>query len=159
MKKKALFLILAATVLLTASTSFATSIASLKGVYAFQLQGTTNEFGYYSGSTWVNLNNSACPSTQHCSSQAFPKVSYGTISFDGLGHAKFVTITNVNGGSHGPTAGTAWGYSVSGFNGAMGTSTNGAYLSLGDFNAAGVAQTVLMRTTDSSPSTGTAVLQ
>jgi hypothetical protein len=157
MKKTASFLIVMAMVLVTASS--ATSVASLKGVYAFQLQGLSNEFGYYSGSTWVNLNNSPCPSTQHCSSQAFSKISYGTVSFDGLGHVKFLTITNSNSGGGGPVVGTVWAYSVSGFNGAMGTSTNGAYLTLGDFSATGVAQTVLMRTEGNNPNTGTAVLQ
>ena len=156
MKKTALFLIVMAMVLVTASS--ATSVASLKGTYAFQLQGMSNEFGYYSGSTWVSV--TTCPTSQHCSNQAFSKISYGTFSFDGLGHVKFLTITNVGGnGGNGPTAGTVWGYSVSGFNGAMGTSANGAYLTLGDFSAAGIAQTVLMRTEGNNPNTGTAVLQ
>jgi len=156
MKKTALFLILMTMVLVTASS--ATSVASLKGTYAFQLQGTSNQYGYYSGSTWVPV--STCPSTQHCFDQAITKLSYGTFSFDGLGHVKFLTITNYNsGGSGGPVVGTVWDYSVSGFNGAMGTSTNGAYLTLGNFSAAGVAQTVLMRTEGNNPNTGTAVLQ
>jgi hypothetical protein len=153
MKKTALFVILMTMVLVTASS--ATSLASLKGVYAFQLLDVNNEFGYYSGSTWVSV--TTCPTNQHCSNQAFSKVSYGTVSFDGLGHVKFLTISN--GGSHGPTVGTVWAYSVSGFNGAMGTSANGAYLTLGNFNTAGVAQTVLMRTVDTNPSTGTMLLQ
>ncbi len=153
MKKTALFLILMTMVLVTASS--ATSVASLKGTYAFQLLDVNNEFGYYNGSTWVSV--TTCPTNQHCSNQAFSKVSYGTVSFDGLGHVKFLTISN--GGSHGPTVGTVWGYSVSGFNGAMGTSANGAYLTLGNFNTAGVAQTVLMRTVDTNPSTGTLLLQ
>ena len=155
MKKTALFVSLMAMVLVTASTSFATSVASVKGVYAFQIQGLNNEFGYYSGSTWVSV--SSCPTNQHCFDQAFSKVSYGTVSFDGLGHVKFLTVSN--GGSHGPTVGTVWSYSVSGLNGAMGTSADGAYLTLGDFNTAGVAQTVLMRTIDTNPSAGTLVLQ
>jgi hypothetical protein len=153
MKKTALFLVVMSMALVTAAS--ATSVASLKGTYAFQLQGMSNEFGYYSGSTWVSV--STCPTNQHCFDQAFSKVSYGTVSFDGLGHVKFLTVSN--GGSHGPTVGTVWTYSVSGFNGAMGTSANGAYLTLGDFNTAGVAQTALMRTVDTNPSTGTAILQ
>jgi len=158
MKKTALFLILMAMVLVTASTSFAaTSVASLKGVYSFQVQGITNQFGYYSGSTWVKV--STCPTNQHCSSQSFPRLTYGTLSFDGLGHVKFLTLTSVNGGSGGPAVGSVWAYSVSGFNGAIGTSDNGAYLSLGSFNTAGVPQTVLIRTVGSNPDTGTAVLQ
>jgi hypothetical protein len=155
MKKTALFLFLMTMVLVTASS--ATSVASLKGTYAFQLQGTSNQYGYYSGSTWVPV--SSCPSTQHCFDQAISKLSYGTLSFDGLGHVKFLSITNVNSGGNGPTVGTVWTYSVSGFNGAIGTSTNGAYLMLGDFSSAGVAQTVLMRTEGNNPNTGTAVLQ
>jgi hypothetical protein len=160
MKKAALFVILMVLVLAMASTSFAaTSVASLHGVYSFQMQGLTNQWGYYSGSNWVNLNGQPCPSTQHCSNQAFSKITYGTLSFDGKGHATFVSITNINGGSHGPTTGTVWTYSVSGFNGAIGTATNGAYLALGNFNAAGIAQTVFIRTPDSSPSLGVAILQ
>jgi hypothetical protein len=157
MKKTALFVLLMTMVLVTASSSFATSVASLKGVYSFQVQGITNQFGYYSGSTWVSV--STCPTTQHCFDQSFPRLTYGTISFDGLGHAKFLTVTNVNGGSGGPTTGTVWAYSVSGFNAAIGTSTNGAYLALGALNSAGVAQTVLFRTAGKNPDTGTAVLQ
>lgn len=160
MKKAALLVILMAMVLAIASPSFAaTSVASLKGVYSFQIQGLTNQFGYYSGSTWVNLNTSPCPSTQHCFDQAFGKITYGTLSFDGAGHATFLSITSINGGSGGPVKGTVWAYSVSGFNGAIGTTSNGAYLSLGDFNAAGVAQTVLFRTADTHPSLGVAILQ
>ncbi|HXM22738.1 MAG TPA: hypothetical protein VN948_15885 [Terriglobales bacterium] len=160
MKKAALFVILMAMVLAIASTSFAaTSVASLHGVYSFQLQGLTNQWGYYSGSTWVNLNNQPCPTGHSCFNQAFSKASYGTLSFDGKGHATFLSIANVNSGSGGPTKGTVWTYSVSGFNGAIGTSTNGAYLSLGNFNAAGIAQTVFIRTPDSSPELGVAILQ
>jgi hypothetical protein len=159
MKKAALFVILTGMVL-AASTSFAaTSVASLHGAYSFQLQGVSNQYGYYSGSTWVNLSNGSCPAGHSCFSQALGKITYGTLSFDGKGHATFVSITNINGGGHGPTNGTVWTYSVSGFNGALGSATNGAYLSLGDFNTAGIAQTVLIRTSDSSPEMGVAILQ
>lgn len=158
MKKAALFLNLIA-VLAIASTSFAaTSVASLKGVYNFQLSGFSNENGYYSGSTWVQVNGT-CPSTQHCFTQAFPRLTYGTISFDGAGHATFTSIASVNGGSGGPTKGTVWAYSVSGFNGALGSATNGAYLTLGSFNTAGVATVVTIRTADNNPETGVAVLE
>jgi hypothetical protein len=161
MKKAAMFVILMAMVLGVASTSFAaTSVASLHGMYSFQLQGVSNQYGYYSGSTWVNLNNGSCPTGHSCFSQAFGKASYGTLFFDGKGHATFLSIINVNsGGGGGPVKGSVWGYSVSGFNGAIGTATNGAYLSLGHFNAAGIAQTVLIRTGDSSPEMGQAILQ
>jgi hypothetical protein len=157
MMKKAL--VLTAVILAMVSMSFAaTSAASLKGVYNFQLAGFTNENGYYSGSTWVQVNGS-CPTNQHCFTQAFPKLTYGTLSFDGAGHATFTSITSVNGGSGGPTKGSVWAYSVSGFNGAIGTATNGAYLTLGSFNSAGVATVVTIRTADTNPETGVATLQ
>jgi len=160
MKKAVLFVIVMAMFLAIASPSFAaTSVASLKGVYSFQMDGLTNQFGYYSGSTWVNLNNGQCPAGHSCFNQAFSKITYGTLSFDGVGHATFLSITDINGGSGGPVKGSIWPYSVSGFNGAIGTTSNGAYLSLGDFNAAGVAQTVLFRTADTHPSLGVAILQ
>jgi hypothetical protein len=159
MKKAALFVILMAIVLAMASTSFAaTSVASVHGVYSFQMQGLTNQTGYYSGS-WVNLNGKACPKGQFCFDQAFTKVTYGTLSFDGKGHVTFLSITNINQGTGGPVKGSIWTYSVSGFNGAIGTATNGAYLSLGNFSAAGIAQTVFIRTPDSSPMLGVAILQ
>jgi len=159
MKKAALLVMLAATVLAMATTSFAaTSVASLKGVYNFQLAGFSNENGYYSGSTWIQVNGS-CPSTQHCFTQAFPRLTYGTLSFNGAGHATFLSIASVNGGSGGPTKGSVWVYSVSGFNGAIGTASNGAYLTLGSFNAAGVATVVTIRTSDNNPDTGVATLQ
>jgi hypothetical protein len=160
MKKAALFVILMAVVLAMTSASFAaTSVASIKGVYSFQIQGVSNEWGYYSNNTWVNLNGAQCPKGQNCSNQAFSKLTYGTLSFDGKGHATFVSITNVNGGGHGPTKGSVWTYSVSGFNGAIGTANNGAYLSLGNFNTAGIAQTVFIRTADTNPDLGVAILQ
>jgi hypothetical protein len=160
MKKAALLVILMVMVLAMASTSFAaTSVASLHGVYSFQLQGVTNHFGYYSGSTWVNLTTQSCPTGHYCFMQAYSKITYGTLSFDGLGHATFLSVTNINSGSGGPVKGSIWSYSVSGFNGALGTATNGAYLSLGDFNAAGIAQTVFFRTADTMPSLGVAILQ
>ena len=160
MKKAAWFVIVIAMFLAIASPSFAaTSVASLKGVYSFQLDGLTNQFGYYSGSTWVNLNNGACPAGHSCFNQAFSKLTYGTLSYDGLGHATFLSITNINGGSGGPVKGTIWPYSVSGFNGAIGSATNGAYLSLGNFNSAGVAQTVLIRPSGNGSELGVAVLQ
>ncbi|MGA8150561.1 MAG: hypothetical protein WB952_06405 [Terriglobales bacterium] len=159
MKKAALFLMLMATVLVTAATSFAaTSVASLKGVYNFQVAGFSNENGYYSGSTWVVVTGT-CPTNQHCFTQAFPRLTYGTLSFDGAGHATFTSVTGVNQGSGGPTKGAVWAYSVSGFNGALGTATNGAYLTLGSFNSAGVATVVTIRTAGGNPNTGVATLQ
>lgn len=155
MKKAILALMV---LILGSSMSFATSVSSLKGVYNFQISGFTNENGYYSGSTWVQVNGS-CPTNQHCFTQAFPKLTYGTLSFDGAGHATFTSITNINSGSGGPTKGSVWAYSVSGFNGAVGTATDGAYLTLGGFNSAGVATVVTIRTAGNNPNTGVAVLQ
>jgi hypothetical protein len=159
MKKTILFGMVMATILATTSTGFAaTSVANLKGVYNFQIAGFSNQNGYYSGSTWVPVNGS-CPTNQHCFVQAVPKLAYGTISFDGLGHATFLSITGVNNGSGGPTKGTVWPYSVSGLNGALGSATQGAYLTLGSFNAGWIATVVTIRTADNNPMTGVATLQ
>jgi hypothetical protein len=160
-KKTALLAMLIGVVVAMSSTSFAaTSVASLNGVYSFQIQGITNEYGYYSGSTWVNLNNQQCPKSEQCFVQAFSTAVYGTLSFDGKGHATFTSIAGANNGSDGPTKGSVWAYSVSGFNGAIGSASNGAYLSLGNFNSAGIAQTVLIRPGDgNNPQLGVAILQ
>ena len=158
MKKAMMAGMVIAVVLTVASTSFATSAASIKGVYNFQVSGINNQNGYYSGSTWVQVNGN-CPTNQHCFVQAFPTITYGTLSFDGAGHATFLSVTGVNSGSGGPTKGAVWAYSVSGYNGAIGSSTNGAYLTLGSFNAAGVATVVTIRTAGNYPSTGVATLQ
>jgi len=158
MKKAMMAGMVIAVVLTVASTSFATSAASIKGVYNFQVAGIDNQNGYYSGSTWVQVNGN-CPTNQHCFVQAFPTITYGTLSFDGLGHATFLSVAGVNSGSGGPTKGAVWAYSVSGYNGAIGSSTNGAYLTLGSFNAAGVATVVTIRTAGNYPSTGVATLQ
>ena len=158
MKKAMMAGMVIAAVLTVASTSFATSVASIKGVYNFQVSGINNQNGYYSGSTWIQVNGN-CPANQHCFVQAFPQLTYGTLSFDGLGHATFLTVGGVNNGSGGPKAGSVWPYSVSGFNGAIGTSSNGAYLTLGSFNSAGVATVVTIRTAGNYPSTGVATLQ
>lgn len=160
MKRTALRLMWVVAVLAVSSSSFAaTSVASLNGAYSFQIQGLANEYGYYSGSTWVNVSNGQCPKSEQCFMQAFSRIVYGTLVFDGKGHATFTAVTNINGGSGGPTKGTVWAYSVSGVNGAVGTSSNGAYLTLGDFNSAGVAQTVFIRTEGSNPELGVATLQ
>jgi hypothetical protein len=158
MTKKAMLLtLLTVTVLAIASTSFAaTSVASLKGVYRFQIAGVSNQNGYYSGNTWYQVAG-ACPSGQHCFVQAFLRFTYGTVSFDGAGHATFLSITSVNGGSGGAAKGAVWAYSVSDFDGAMSTATNGAYLRLASFNSAGVATVVAIRTADNNPDTGVGV--
>jgi len=159
MKKAMRLGMLMAAVLTMVSTGLAaTSAASIKGVYNFQVSGIDNQNGYYSGSTWVQVTGN-CPTNQHCFVQAFPTITYGTLSFDGLGHATFLSVAGVNSGSGGPTKGAVWAYSVSGYNGAIGSSTNGAYLTLGSFNAAGVATVVTIRTAGNYPSTGVATLQ
>jgi hypothetical protein len=161
MKKSVLFVILMAAVLAIPSTSFAaTSVASLKGVYNFQIAGLTNENGYYTGSTWHQVNGN-CPQGESCLVQAFSQLAYGTLSFDGKGHATFLSITHVNGGGGGggPVNGTVWAYSVSGFGGAVGSASNGAYLTLGSFNSANIATVVTIRTAGNNPQTGVATLQ
>jgi hypothetical protein len=155
MKKTTLLVV--AVVLTLASTSFATSVASLKGVYNFQVSGVYNTYGYFSGNTWVPVSGN-CPAGQKCFVAAFAKYTYGTISFDGAGHATFLSVAGDT-GSDGPTKGSVWAYSVSGFNGAIGGSANGAYLTLGSFNAADVATVVTIRTADANPSLGVATLQ
>jgi len=160
MKKAMMLGMLMVAVVTMASTSFATSAASIKGVYNFQVAGIDNQYGYYSGSTWVQAQVSSCPAKQVCFSQAFPRLTYGTISFDGVGHATFLTVGNVNNAGSNLVPGTVLPYSVSGYNGAIGSSTNGAYLTLGSFNAAGVATVVTIRTANgTNPSTGVATLQ
>src|SRR5690349_7675400 len=149
-----------AMVVTMASTGFAaTSVASLNGVYSFQFQGVTNQYGYYSGSTWVNRNNLPCPAGVSCSTLAFNQITYGTFSFDGKGHLTFLSIGHLNEGSSGPVKGTVWTYSVSGNNGAIGSGSSGAYLTLGNFNAAGIAQTLQIRTADKNAETGIAIHQ
>src|SRR5580698_4212952 len=157
MKKPAWSTLLMATVLAVASASFAaTSVASLKGVYRFQIAGVSNQNGYYASGTWYPVTGT-CVSSQHCFVQAFLRFTYGTVVFDGAGHATFVSVTSVNGGSGGPREGAVWAYSVSDFDGAMGTATKGAYLRLGSFNSAGVATVVAIRTADDNPNKGVGV--
>jgi hypothetical protein len=157
MKKFAWMAWWVATVLAIASTSFAaTSVGSLKGVYRFQIAGVSNQNGYYSGGTW-NPVTGTCDSGQHCFVQAFLRFTYGTVVFDGAGHATFLSVTSVNGGCGGPREGSVWVYSVSDFDGAMGSAAKGAYLRLGSFNSAGIATVVAIRTADNNPDTGVGV--
>lgn len=153
-KKTALLPLLMATVLAIAATSVAdTSVASLKGVYKFQMGQVSTENGYYSGNTWYHVTNT-CPSSEHCSNQTILRYTSGTVSFDGAGHATFLSATSVNGGCGGAAEGSVWAYSVFGFNGAMGTVTNIAHLTLGSFNSAGVATVVAIRKAGNSPDAG-----
>ena len=149
----ALILMLAAVVPAVA----ATSVASLKGTYAFQISGVANQYGYYVSNVWHQVN--TCPAKTNCQNQAFPKLTVGTISFNGAGKATFLSITQYNQGSGGPVKGTVWPYTVSGFNGLLGTIGNGASLTLGAFNAAGHAMVVQFLTIDKQPMAGTAILE
>lgn len=153
----AIFLLFAS--LLVPSFAGAATVASLKGTYAFQIAGVANNYGYYSGSTFVKVT-SACPKTATCSNYAFPKLTVGTISFNGAGKATFLSIVQYNQGSTGgPVKGTVWAYTVSGFNGYLGPVGNGAALTLGSFNAAGHSTVVQFLTTDKQPLAGTAILE
>jgi len=146
---------------------FATSVASIKGTYSFQFSGVTNQYGYYCGAgqsgncPWHNLNGAACPKDVQCGNVAFAQVTVGTISFDGAGHATFLSIANYNqeGGGNAPKKGTVWPYSVSGNNAFLGSAGDGASLSLGSFNSAGVATVLQMFIAQTNPAIGTAILQ
>jgi hypothetical protein len=139
----------------------ATGVAQLKGTYNFQVVGVQNQYGYYqpNSNTFVVVTNGVCPKGDTCVRAAVEKLTVGTISFDGAGKATFLSIAKYGQGSGGPVKGTVWPYTVSGFNGYLGTAGNGAALSLGSYNSAGIATVVLFLTTDTVPSTGTAVLQ
>jgi hypothetical protein len=154
MKKTAWLSLLIATVVAIATASLAeTSTASVKGVYKFQIGQVATENGYYSGNTWYEVTG-ACPSGQVCSTQSILRYTSGTVSFDGTGHATFLSITSVNGGCGGFTEGSTWGYSIFGFNGAMGTATNDVHLTLGSFNSAGVATLLAIRKAGNSLNAG-----
>jgi hypothetical protein len=84
--------------------------------------------------------------------------SYGTIKFDGLGKGKFLSM--VSDGNGGPSVNTVWPYKVTSTNTILlGTASNGARLVIGNFNANGIAQTVLIRSIDKNAQYGTAILQ
>jgi hypothetical protein len=139
MKKAAIGII---AVMLVSLSAFAGD-GALKGTYAFQLAGVANIQKANGTVKYVDT-----------------RITVGTISFDGAGHAKFLTVANYNnGGGNGPKAGDVWPYTVSGNTGYLGTSGNGAALSLGAYNAHGVAMVVLFLTAGNSPNTGEAVLQ
>jgi hypothetical protein len=153
-RKIASLLLLMATVLAIAATSVAeTSVASIKGVYKFQMGQVITENGYYSGNTWYPVTNT-CPTTEHCANQTILRYTSGTVSFDGAGHATFLSVTSVNGGCGGAVEGAVWSYSVFGFNGAMGTATNIAHLTVGSFNSAGIATVVAIRRAGNSSEAG-----
>ena len=150
--------------LFLSALSFAAPIgvAQLKGTYSFQISGTTNAGGYYVGNVWHYVNGS-CPAGKNCMTQAFPKLTVGTISFNGAGKAEFMSIAVYNPSGEpitgSPVKGSIWPYSVSGVTGLLGTQGNGAVLTLGSYNASGIATVVLMLTDDKVPEPGVATLQ
>ncbi len=161
MKQKYTLLSILFLLILNSPVALATTIAQLKGTYAFQMSGVKNPYGYYSGGTFIAVSGN-CPINQHCGNVAMVKAVYGTISFDGRGHATFQSITNINDGGGGPIVGTVWAYSVVAAKPntvLLGTLSNGAYLTLGNFNAGNVAQTALMRTIDDSAEYDSVILQ
>ncbi len=164
-----IFSVLAVLMLLAVTPAFAApvGVATMSGVYSFQVIGVSPQYGYYSGSTWVNANGN-CPnptSKGGCINLSFAKISVGTISFDGKGHAEFLTFANYGeggSGSGGPKVGVLYPYAVSGQTGTLTvTGTNGGVVSmtLGSFNPAGIATVVQFLIPDTNPSIGTAVLK
>ena len=162
---KKLFSIVITLAVLIAPSFAVTGNAQLKGTYSFSIGGTTEAGGYYVKNVWHYVNGN-CPAGQHCQTQVFNKLTVGTIYFNGAGQAKFLSIVNYdpsgepNGG--GPVVGTVWPYSVSGFNGQLGTAGNGASLRLGSFNASGISTVVLLITdlsSSSGPKMGVGTLQ
>ena len=140
----------------------ATSAASIKGVYSFQVIGVTQRYGYYNKNTWVSING-GCPKNTACFNNAFAKLTVGTISFDGKGKAKFLSFKSYGPGNNGgPTVGTLYPYSVAGFFGTLtipGPHGGTVSLSLGSFNSANVAAVMQFFIPDTQPSIGTAILQ
>jgi hypothetical protein len=143
----------------------ATSVASLNGTYSFQVIGVSQQWGYYSGNNWININGN-CPNPQKkggCVNLSFAKITVGTINFNGKGTAKFLGFKQYgeNGGG-GPVVGTSYPYKVSGFAGTLtipGPKGGTVSLSLGSFNSANVATVVQFLIPDNNPSIGTAELQ
>lgn len=154
----------------SSSTPSTTTLAQLNGTYAFQVFGVNNAYGYYSNNTFVPVSNN-CPTNEYCSNIAESTATYGTLSFDGAGHATFISVTSVNSGGGGPQSGDVFTYSVSSSSEHIlllsnpSSSGNGAYMVLGDYNCEGIAQNVLIQplggnnSSPPSPSMGTAVLQ
>jgi len=172
MKKTALLLILMATVLALASTSFAaTSVASLNGTYNFQVYSVKSQYGYYcapgqtGNCSWHNLGNGACPAKYTCQNIYVQDVAVGTLYFNGKGGAEFTSFADSQGGG-GPKVNVVYTYKVSGFTASMvipaadaggGTNSPTITMSLGNFNAAGVAQTVLLLVTNTGDSGNSAL--
>ena len=76
----------------TAAFAAPVGVATMNSVYSFQVIGVSPQWGYYNGSTWVNVNGN-CPNPQTkggCSNLSFAKITVGTLFFDRKGHAKFL---------------------------------------------------------------------
>jgi hypothetical protein len=101
--------------------------------------GVNNAYGYYANNTFVPVSNN-CPTNEYCSNIAESTATYGTLSFDGAGHATFISVTSVNNGGGGPATGDVFTYSVSSSSEHIlllsnpNSSGNGAHLVLGDYN-------------------------
>lgn len=142
-----------------------TSVASLKGNYAFQVSGARIGFGYMGSSGWVSVDGQ-CPKDTFCQNLTFTKLTAGVIKFNGNGTGSFVSVESYCpvGSNDGVTAGTTFTYTVSGFNATMTISVNGtkqsAALSLGSFNG-NLAQSalILVQGDTDGPQSGVAVLQ
>ena len=135
--------------------------AQLKGTYSFQVAGVKNDYGYYNGNTFVNLDNGGqCPKNTNCQQFAFEKITVGTIAFDGVSKAKFLSVAQYNNGGGGPVKGAT--YKIAGQIGTLtiaGPNGGTVSLSLGSYNAAGIATVIQIFIPDNQPSLGTAVLQ
>ena len=154
--------ILLGILLITPAFAAPVGTAQLKGTYTFGFSGVKTAFGYYSGSVW-HLVNGQCPKTVQCSNQAFQTTTIGTVSFSGTGKATFLSIATYDPSGQpntgGPVKGTVWPYTVSGVNGYLGTKGNGATMTLGAYNASGLASVVIILTADTTPKLGIATLQ
>ena len=115
--------------------------AQLKGTYSFQVAGITT----------TNKN------------VPVEKITVGTISFNGAGKATFLSVSQYNQQSGGgPVKGTVAIYKVAGNVGTLtiaGAKGGTVSLSLGSYNAAGIATVIQLFIPDTQPSLGTAVLQ
>ena len=166
MKLRSIFSTIALFAALLVPAFGATSVASIKGTYSFQVIGVSPQWGYYSGNTWVNVNGN-CPNPSNkggCFNLSFAKITVGTVAFDGKGTAKFTSFKNYGSGNNsgGPVVGTAYSYKVSGFFGTLtipGAHGGTVSLSLGSFNTSNVATVVQFLISDNNPSIGTAILQ
>ena len=157
-----LMLILFSTITIAGTTGNAT----LKGTYAFQMSGARIEWGYMGIAGWHNLcasngSCSPCPKNNFCQNLTFVKTTADIIQFNGDGTGLFKSVTSINNGSGGPVAGTKFTYKVSGFTANMYVSGQTVAVSLGDYNASGIAQTVLILLTGDpdGSQTGVAILQ